>query len=890
MINPGERRVQVSFLFAVFLFVALPYAGNSAVRFDVVGSPTEVINTGRSEVLGSINLIVHGTGSVTGTSAGGVTQIGFIFDHPALQIDNDGTSGILLFSSPGFAAANPTLIGIENRQIGGKCLGFLTLTLLPGATPAEGDFIRIDGIRGRIDASEAVMPGTDLFVDLQSISDPTANIFHPDRLRVAKSLPGLTAEALADSISFQIRIQEAFARAFIDQDANDDGINSNDRTDSAGNALGAPTDSTRVIIALEGVPGGVSEVVWPDTSTAYPGTGALLRLVDSTSSPGTFRATYSFEAIDQAGGSDLVMESFLISPSFLFGGGACSTDHIAAMVTLGPSAPPVSGCPGISPDHARPRFLESHALMVDLVSPLSAVVGGPAFSLRLRGAGFVAGSIVRWNGVELPATMVSGSQLEAAVSAEMIARAGTAAITVTNPAALGGSISNPASFQITPHALSLFFPRFNGAGRSGSEITGIALVNLSGRTTDLTLTAFDELGVKITGGGITNPAKVTLNASQQLALVENEVFGSGMRETGIAGWMRLDGDIPGVAGCFLNFDSALARVDGADVSSTTLTSFTFPEAGRSAVVNVANPSDDRASIQFQLMQADGSVRASASRSVAPGGALIESVKDLFPDVTVEAADYIRAEASAGLVPYETFGPAPGDSAGLSGQDAGASYATLYAPQYVAGGPDWQSALTVINLDADPGTVRFRFVANDGTQIGSTRNLPIAGRGKILVDSRDFFLNAGAAMTQGYVEVAGAGIRLGGSVAFASATPGRFLTSLPLAPAKPARMIFSQVASDDNFYTGLAIVNPESTPIRASINVYDRNGTWLAGKVEDLPAQGRVSKLLTEFFPELAGRKISSGYFVVEAARNLAAYAVFGTRNHTSLSAISPQIY
>jgi len=51
-------------------------------------------------------------------------------------------------------------------------MGFFTLNLLPGAVLSDGDYIRIEGIRGRIDASAAVVPDADLFVDLQSINDP----------------------------------------------------------------------------------------------------------------------------------------------------------------------------------------------------------------------------------------------------------------------------------------------------------------------------------------------------------------------------------------------------------------------------------------------------------------------------------------------------------------------------------------------------------------------------------------------------------------------------------------------------------------------------------------------------------------------------------------------
>jgi hypothetical protein len=878
-----------AFLIAAALL--LPISTNyaySAVRFDAVGSPTEVIKTGRSEVLGSINLIVRGPNNVTGTATGGPTQIGLIFARPPLQIDNDGASGILVYFSPGFAAANPMLVSVENRLVGEQCMGFMTLNLLPGATPAAGDFIRIEGIRGRIDISTALTPGTDLFVDLQSINDPAANSFYPESLRVAKSLESMTAEVLADMFGFHIRVTESFPRAFVDSDAGDDGINSNDRVDSAGNALGAPTQSTQILIQLDGIPEGVSEVIWPVVSTVFSGTGAELRLLDSSFSKGSSRATYSFEADNQTGGSDLVMESFSIKPGFVFTGSSCTTADLAAHVTLGPTAPRVTGCTALTPNAARPRFLEAFELLINWLDPASVVAGSPAFVLKVHGAGFTPGVTVRWNGVDLPTVFISRSLLEVSVPADKLAIAGSVTLTVSSPAAAGGFLSNPATFTIAPHALSLYFPSLSLAG-SADDITGIALVNLGGRTASLTLTAFDQTGTQIAGSAITNPATLTLPAWQQLSMADSEIFGPGLPGSRISGWIRLEGDVARMTGFFLNFDAALTKLDGADASGARLTSFVLPEAGAGAAVRIANPGEDPAAIVLQLMSANGAVRADVSRTIPPHGILLGAVKDIFRGIAADPGDYIRADSSSGVVPYESFGPSSGDSAGLNGQDAGTSFWTLYAPQYVTGG-DWQSTLSVVNLDADPGTVRFRLVGDDGVQIGATRTLPIAGRGKISITAQDFFLATGPAIVQGSVEIVGSGIRLAGSVAFGRANAGGFYTSLPLAVARNLQLTFSQVASDVNFYTGLAILNPNSAPLRAAIRVYDADGNEIARKVEDLPAFGRVSRLLTEYFPALAGRQISEGYMIVEAIENFAAFAVFGAKNLTALSAVPPQIF
>jgi len=66
---------------------------------------------------------------------------------------------------------------------------------------------------------------------------------------------------------------------------------------------------------------------------------------------------------------------------------------------------------------------------------------------------FVAGSVVRWNGTDRPTTSNgSVNALTAQISASDIAAAGTATVTVFNPAPGGGS-SNSLTFTITPGAV-----------------------------------------------------------------------------------------------------------------------------------------------------------------------------------------------------------------------------------------------------------------------------------------------------------------------------------------------------------------------------------------------------------------------------------------------------
>lgn len=83
---------------------------------------------------------------------------------------------------------------------------------------------------------------------------------------------------------------------------------------------------------------------------------------------------------------------------------------------------------------------------ISSLDPSCAPVGAQAFTLAVTGANFIPSSVIRWNGKDLPTTL-NGGPLLANIPANDIATAGTAAVTVFNPAP-GGGVSNLVSFNI----------------------------------------------------------------------------------------------------------------------------------------------------------------------------------------------------------------------------------------------------------------------------------------------------------------------------------------------------------------------------------------------------------------------------------------------------------
>jgi len=173
------------------------------------------------------------------------------------------------------------------------------------------------------------------------------------------------------------------------------------------------------------------------------------------------------------------------------------------------------------------------------ISPNNATAGGASFTLTVNGTGFVNTSAVNWNGTALNNPhLVSSMQITVTVPAANIANAGSASVTVVNPAP-GGGTSNTVTFTINNPVANLTSltpsSKNHGDGAFTLTVHGTGLVstsqvkwNGSNRTTTFVspmqvqaaITAADILNagtaqVTVTnpgpGGGTSNALTFTIN-------------------------------------------------------------------------------------------------------------------------------------------------------------------------------------------------------------------------------------------------------------------------------------------------------------------------------------------------------------------------------------------
>jgi hypothetical protein len=455
------------------------------------------------------------------------------------------------------------------------------------------------------------------------------------------------------------------------------------------------------------------------------------------------------------------------------------------------------------------------------------------------------------------------------------------------------AVSDVVEFNTTDMVASDFvMPRFS-AGQNilgDDSMIGIGFTIQYSQSATLNFTAIDDNGVLTSGQGITNPVTLSMVSQTQLPQLDAQVFGNGLSNSNSNGWIKLESTTPDIHGLFLCYDPSMTYLDGANFDNTQLTDIAFTDIQTDGYnkISVINDNLENTTIAFDLVAANGTIRRSQSRVIPSQGSLAADVfDDLFPNDTPNTGDYIIARSFKGVQAFQVLRQKTGDTAALTAQDISAGSTILYAPQYASGGYI-RTALSIINLDSVAGTVSFRFMGDDGVQLGTTKTLAIQPKGKLYIDDPNFFLTPAAGVTIcGYVEVASNGVRLIGSSTFGDSNRQTFLASLALISNPETSLFYSKITSNASFFTGLAILNPNQLDTVVMIEAYDAAGTLIGRDTELLNAGQRISRLLTQYIPALIGKDQVSGYVVVTSDRPIASFSTLGTNNLSAMAAIAP---
>ncbi len=164
-------------------------------------------------------------------------------------------------------------------------------------------------------------------------------------------------------------------------------------------------------------------------------------------------------------------------------------------------------------------YAQNPVPIITSISPSSALVGGPSFTLTVNGNDFNASSVVNFNGSGRSTTLISSTQLTASIPASDISSTGSFNITVVNPGP-GGGTSNamvfvvfnavPSTTSISPQSAVVGSSSFTLAV-NGSNFTPSSVVNFNGSARSTTFVSSSQLLSSIPASDVSSTGSFNVN-------------------------------------------------------------------------------------------------------------------------------------------------------------------------------------------------------------------------------------------------------------------------------------------------------------------------------------------------------------------------------------------
>jgi hypothetical protein len=302
------------------------FAADVAPTYQVTTTPTKVIFDGRSESIGAVRIT-----AMTAVASTYQSTIEYNFQNLACDLSSAlpipataavdpsaaGTTPQLIYSGTGTAVAAATITAITNLSSG--CT--VSVTVPEGDTTVVGDYLELDGVRGRVDISPAGdLQGVNLNASLSSTPSTSSLFTVPNGGVVAISqMPWEITKVVAGSALFCLSVVED-PTIYFKEDFNGAFVQYVDASGSGG--FGLPSDNrpifgaknnTELHIVVTGLPTG-TKLAWPTLSSTMTLTGGGVSEFSKVSQSSTGDdAVYEYSTETQ-GDSDITLEAFTITP------------------------------------------------------------------------------------------------------------------------------------------------------------------------------------------------------------------------------------------------------------------------------------------------------------------------------------------------------------------------------------------------------------------------------------------------------------------------------------------------------------------------------------------------------------------------------------------------
>jgi hypothetical protein len=436
---------------------------------------------------------------------------------------------------------------------------------------------------------------------------------------------------------------------------------------------------------------------------------------------------------------------------------------------------------------------------------------------------------------------------------------------------------------------------------ASNTYTGIAITNINDFPVEGTFTAYDPSGALITGSTITNPVDIVLPANGQYSKLASEIFGAQFNDVS-GGMIEFAGQSSGLTGFYIIGSLSGPQLDGGNANMQSATHWFMPLVFHQGSVpfnllQIDNPGEGPATVQLTLFDASGAQVANTSQqTVPPLGSLSEDLAGLF-NVRLSSfqGGYVQLDSDLPVAFQNYFGNAL-ESNILSAQIP-SSATSYYVPRFATGGQN-STELTLVNTNSMAAYLTLTLLDNSGIAIspgGSAVTLTLGAESQATLTLASLFPNLGPGLVTGSIRIDvqpsfvgpfPTGSRMFGAVRFANAD-GSASSAVPLALAPTVDCVYSDVAQGAGYFTGLAVENTNAAIARYTVEVYSQDGDLVGSYTSLLDPNASFSKLVSELVPASSGQ--IGGYIRITSDQPLTSFAMFGSTDLRSLSAISPQI-
>src|SRR5437867_431880 len=414
------------------------------------------------------------------------------------------------------------------------------------------------------------------------------------------------------------------------------------------------------------------------------------------------------------------------------------------------------------------------------------------------------------------------------------------------------STAQPSPAQNQESFRRLYAPALQGADAADLSLS---LVNPTSASAEVVIAARNYDGVLIQNAEITNPVRITLPASVQTRLRAVDIFGSGL--SGQTGWLELATSAPAVKGIFFVHDSAFGFVDAAALMTAPSDRVVFPKISASALrparLSLVNTSAEAIPGLVSLYDNSGLLAGSSAFGLPASSGFSGAMSEFMP-VPEGFEGYAVVETGPGsgagpkaLVGFETYRN-QSDIAVVRAVPDTARLRTGYLVHFATQG-GYTSTLSIINASNEPQVLE---IAAEGLESNGMTWPPVVVERTLAPNARleesvdQMFGLTEPALVQGYIRFE-TKTDSEGVLAFLDCTDGTALSALEAQGDSYSASLLADVVDNASYYTGIALLNPNTQPSEATLDVFDAAGNRTASAVLTLNPQEMKAGLIGEFF-------------------------------------------